>query len=408
MQSDAAPAGYDQHMAATPAAVAKTYFAALAARDVEGMVACWHPGGREFIRGQIDTTAPDGLRAFFTALFAAIPDIEFAVLSTTTNKDRAVVRWIATGTFTGGDFGGIVATGSAIELEGMDELTVRDGLIAENNAYSDSMAFARQIGMLPREGSKADQRVLGAFNAKTRVARKLGAAQPEPVADGVWVVRGGFPLKTMNVYLVRDGDGVLAFDAGISAMTKGIAGAAASLGGLTRVVLGHGHQDHRGAAPGLGVPVYCHPADVAITEGDGGMSGFDFDKLNAAGRRVFPFLLQHWDGGPTPVAGTVAEGDDVAGFKVVHLPGHADGLIALYREHDGLALSTDCFYTLDPQTGIKGAPRVPHAAFNVDTEQARASILKLADIGPANAWPGHADPLTGDVAAQLRQAAAAV
>lgn len=398
-------------MAPTPAAVAKVYFAALAARDVEAMVACWAPGGREFIRGQVDTTAPDGVREFFTDLFAAMPDFDLRVLSTTSGKERAVVRWRATGTFTGADFGGIAATGSAVELEGIDELTVRNGLIAENNAFSDSMAFARQIGMLPAEGSKADQRVLRAFNAKTRAARRLHAAQtaaPEPVADGVWIVRGGFPLKTMNVYLVRDGDGVLAFDAGIKAMTGGIAAAARGLGGLTRVVLGHGHADHRGAAPGLGVPVFCHADDVAITEGDGGSSTFAYEKLHALGRRVYPVLLDHWDGGPTPVAGTVAEGDDVAGFTVVHLPGHAAGLVALYRESDGLALTSDCFYTIDPSTGIKGDPRVPHAAFNLDTEQARASILKLADIGPAAAWPGHTDPILGDVAAQLRRAAAAV
>ncbi|WP_354700270.1 hypothetical protein DSM112329_00537 [Paraconexibacter sp. AEG42_29] len=395
-------------MAATPAAVAKQYFAAVTARDVEAMVACWHPGGREFVRGQVDTTAPDGVREFFTGLFAAIPDMQFRVVSTTSNKDRAAVRWTAVGTFTGADFGGIAATGARVYLEGIDELTIRDGLIAENNAFSDSMAFARQIGMLPPEGSKADQRVMAAFNVKTRVARAVGGtAQAEPVADGVWLVRGGFPVKTMNVYLVRDGDGVLAFDAGIKAMTKAVASVAADLGGLTRVVLGHGHQDHRGTAPGLKVPVHCHPADVAIAEGDGGMAGFDFTKLNAAGKFAFPLLLQHWDGGPVDIAGTVDEGDDVAGFKVVHLPGHADGLIALYRESDGLALSSDCFYTVDPQTGIKGKPRVPHAAFNVDTEQARASILKLADIGPSSVWPGHADALTGDVAAQLRQAAAA-
>lgn len=396
-------------MADTPAAVTKEYFAALAARDVERMVACWKPGGREFIRGQVDTTAPDGVREFFTGLFAAMPDFDLRVVCTTNARERSVVRWRASGTFSGGDFGGIAATGARVELEGIDEITVKDGLIVENNAFSDSMAFARQIGMLPPEGSKADQRVMAAFNAKTKLAARVApTALPEQIAPDVWIVRGGFPLKTFNVYLVRDGDGVLAFDAGISAMTKGIAAAAASLGGLTRVVLGHGHQDHRGAAPGLKVPVFCHPADVAITEGDGGYSGFDFQKLNAAGKRVFPPLLRHWDGGPVDVAGTVQEGDDVAGFKVIHLPGHADGLIGLYRESDGVALTSDCFYTLDPQTGIKGAPRVPHPAFNLDTDQARASIRKLADIAPAVVWPGHADPITGDTAAALRQAAAAV
>jgi hypothetical protein len=44
---------------------------------------------------------------------------------------------------------------------------------------------------------------------------------------------------------------------------------------------------------------------------------------------------------------------------------------------------------------------VPHPAYNQDTEQARASLLKLAALEPATAWPGHADPVTGDVRAQL-------
>lgn len=402
---------------ATPTAVAATYFAALSARDVDAMVACWAPGGREHIRGQVDTTAPDGVRAYFEALFAAIPDLRLKVVAITVQRHRAVVRWTLDGTFAGGPFGGIEATGARVRLEGMDELTVRDGLIAENNAFTDSMAFARQIGMLPEAGSTADDRVLRAFNAKTRLGARLSTSGPEPVADGVWLVRGGFPLKTMNVYLVRDtqvappggavGDGVLCFDAGISAMTRGIARAAAGLGGLTRVVLGHGHQDHRGAAPGLGVPVLCHAADRAFAEGDGGYSTFEWSLLNPVGRLLFPRLLRAWDGGPVRIDDTVEEGDDVAGFRVVHLPGHAPGLIGLWREGDRLALTSDCFYTLDPQTGRHGAPRVPHPAFNVDTEQARASMRKLAALAPAAAWPGHAEPLRGDVRAALETAAAA-
>jgi hypothetical protein len=50
---------------------------------------------------------------------------------------------------------------------------------------------------------------------------------------------------------------------------------------------------------------------------------------------------------------------------------------------------------------------VPHPAFNADTEQARASIRKLAELDPSAAWAGHADPVTGDVASQLERAAAA-
>ena len=108
-----------------------------------------------------------------------------------------------------------------------------------------------------------------------------------------------------------------------------------------------------------------------------------------------PWLIRSWDGGPVKIEGTVSEGDDVAGFEVVHFPGHAPGMIGLWRESDGLALVSDTIYTLDPQTGRKGGPRVPHPAFNKDTDQARASIRKLAALDPRTVWPGHADPLTG-------------
>ncbi len=171
-------------------------------------------------------------------------------------------------------------------------------------------------------------------------------------------------------------------------------------------MLGHGHADHRGVAPALGVPVLCHSAEKADAEGDGGEHYFHFDRLNPIGRLLLPRLLPSWDGGPVTISETLEEGDEIAGFKVIHLPGHAPGMIGLWRESDRVALTSDCFYTLDPQTGLKGKPRVPHAAFNEDTEQARASILKLAALEPAAAFPGHTDALTGDVRGQLEIAAA--
>jgi glyoxylase-like metal-dependent hydrolase (beta-lactamase superfamily II) len=111
-----------------------------------------------------------------------------------------------------------------------------------------------------------------------------------------------------------------------------------------------------------------------------------------------------WDGGPVQIAGTVDEGDEVAGFRVVHLPGHAPGQIGLWRESDRLALVSDCFYTLD-MWGRSCAPRLPFAMYNFDTERARESIRKLAAMEPAAAWPGHAKPVTGDVRSQLERAA---
>src|SRR5207237_10735644 len=111
-----------------------------------------------------------------------------------------------------------------------------------------------------------------------------------------------------------------------------------------------------------------------------------------------------WDGGPVSIAGTVSEGDDVAGFKVVALPGHAPGQIGLWRESDRLALVSDCFYTLDIW-GRDSEPHVPFPIYNFDTDAARASMRKIAALEPAAAWPGHAKPLTGDVRSALERAA---
>src|SRR3954466_8410358 len=89
----------------------------------------------------------------------------------------------------------------------------------------------------------------------------------EKVADGVWLLRGDF-RGAMNIYFLEDGDGVVQFDAGTKAMRKKAKAAAAELGGLKRVVLGHAHADHRGTAPSMGVPVHCHPDDVSAAESD--------------------------------------------------------------------------------------------------------------------------------------------
>lgn len=226
----------------------------------------------------------------------------------------------------------------------------------------------------------------------------------ESIADGVWLIRGGFP-RVMNVYLIEDQGGVTAFDAGIKSMAGAIAKAAAGRGGLKRIVLGHSHGDHRGAAAELatsGAKVYCHEAELADAEGDGGLHYFKLDDLNFASKRFMRHTLtKSWDGGPIAIEGTLTEGDEVAGFQVIHLPGHAPGLIGLYRESDGLVLGSDVIYTLNPLTGRKGAPRIPLEMFNQDTEVAKASALKLSALAPKRVWLGHADGVEADAESVL-------
>jgi hypothetical protein len=57
----------------------------------------------------------------------------------------------------------------------MDLIHVEDGRIAGNNVYYDQLAFARQIGMLPPEGSFGDRFMTGAFNLVTKARSRLRA-----------------------------------------------------------------------------------------------------------------------------------------------------------------------------------------------------------------------------------------
>src|ERR671914_588260 len=273
-------------------AVAEAYFDAIARRDVEAMAGLWAADGEEHIAGQVDAVGPGGVREYFTDFFAAYPDF-------------------------------------AVEVQ----------------------SIVRQLGLVPDGGSAAEQRLFAAFNTKTRLERRAAAKRDlERVADGVWVLRGGVP-RTMNVYFLEDeGGGVTLYDAGIRAMTHAVAAAAAPLGGINRVVLGHADADHRGVASGLGVPVLCHPADREAAGDPSPLRTYHrLDRLGIPARYVYRHLLSFWDGGPVEIADTVEEGDDVSGFRVVHLPGHAPGLIGLFREHDRLALTSGCFYVIDPE-----------------------------------------------------------
>jgi steroid delta-isomerase-like uncharacterized protein len=390
--------------------VARRYFEAIAARDLDTALSLWAPGGVERVVGQREIAAPDGVRELQNELNGAFPDLTWEVLDVIGSGDqRVAVRWRARGTFAGpASFQGFVANGAQLEMEGCDVLTINaEDKIERLDAYLDSGDVARQLGVLPPAGSRAEQNLTKLANVRTRARARIQGGQPERIAEGVWLVRGGIP-KVMNVYLIEDEGGVTVFDAGASDMAAPVAAAGARLGGIKRVVLGHADADHRGAAPGLDAPVYCHAAERDAAESTNSYRDYwDRSKLDTRGRTVLWRLIATWDGGPVNVAGTVDEGDDVAGFRVVHMPGHAPGLIALFRESDRLALVSDALYTLDPQSGRRQPAHVPHPAFNQDTEQARASIRKLATLDPASVWAGHTDPVTGDVAAQLERAASA-
>ncbi|HET8956364.1 MAG TPA: ester cyclase [Solirubrobacterales bacterium] len=155
--------------------MALAYFQALSDHDLERAVGCWASGARQNVRGQVDTIAPEGVREQMMGLLTAVPDFRFDVLATATEADRCAVQWRMRGTFAGRGFlYGIRPTGSELDLEGIDLFTIREGLIRSNDAFSDSMEFTRQIGMMPAQGSGSERFFTALFNLRSRLRWRRG------------------------------------------------------------------------------------------------------------------------------------------------------------------------------------------------------------------------------------------
>jgi hydroxyacylglutathione hydrolase len=233
---------------------------------------------------------------------------------------------------------------------------------------------------------------------------RTNAPSVRDVAPGVRQVALGQPFFSY-AYLLESPEGTIAFDTGVRGSGPEIL--AAADGPIAKVVLSHAHADHRGAAPELEAPIYCHPDEVADAQAGWPQSYIDFRLIkNEQIRDGLYRLNEIWDSGPLAITGRVQEGDEIAGMQVLHTPGHAPGQIALFRPSDGLLLAADAIFTMDVETGGPASARVPHPFANWSTEQARASVRKLADFKPTSVWLGHSTSITGEVEAQLAAAAA--
>jgi steroid delta-isomerase-like uncharacterized protein len=151
--------------------VVRETFAALDAHDLDRFRTLLHPDAEDRFLAVGTFTGREAIVAFFKEMFAAVPDARLEIRRVVAADDVATVEWTMRGTFSGGSFQGIRATGKPIEIEGVDVVEVRDGLQYRNSIYYDGATFARQIGMLPPLGSLGDRTLLALFNTRSRVRR---------------------------------------------------------------------------------------------------------------------------------------------------------------------------------------------------------------------------------------------
>jgi steroid delta-isomerase-like uncharacterized protein len=157
----------------TPAEVARATFDAVIAKDLHGIVA---GGAPDYVDDFVPVGAFQGheaIQGFFRETFAAFPDFEMAVERIVADGSSAVVQWHLRGTFSGGPFLGIQPTGRRIDVRGVDVMEIADGLIRRNTIYYDGASFARQVGLLPAQGSRGDRTLISVFNVGSRLRRAV-------------------------------------------------------------------------------------------------------------------------------------------------------------------------------------------------------------------------------------------
>ena len=157
----------------SPAEVAASIFDALQRRDLDAVAGLQHDDVVDDFVAIGVFRGKQAVRDFFEEMFAAVPDLTVTPVRILADGDHATVQWQMAGTFSGGPFQGVHATGRRVELQGVDVMHIVDGLLVDNTIYYDGLSFVRQIGMLPSAGSRGDRAMTAAFNAQTDLRGKL-------------------------------------------------------------------------------------------------------------------------------------------------------------------------------------------------------------------------------------------
>src|SRR5215218_6881272 len=151
----------------------RSYFDAMDNRDAHAMASHWREDGVEDIVPVGVLRGHDELLDYFASLFAAMPDARTTVTRLVAGEQSCAVEWRLEATLNGAPLMGIEPTGKHLEIRGFDLIELEDGEIVSNTAYFDGSSIARQIGILPPDGSGADRAMKSAFNAVTKLRRTV-------------------------------------------------------------------------------------------------------------------------------------------------------------------------------------------------------------------------------------------
>ena len=217
------------------------------------------------------------------------------------------------------------------------------------------------------------------------------------LAPGIRAI-GGKAGGRVHAFLIEDGADLTLIDTlyetdGRLALEE-IKRLGRSISDLKRIVLTHAHRSHLGGLAELkrqsGATVCSHEWEADIIGGERKAQAVTILPRRPL-RAYFPFqvgLALGWGKHPPcPVDETVRDGDEIAGLRVLHTPGHTPGHLAFYSEKHEVLLSGDSIATWPAFDA--GWP-----AFNLNPEDQRESIRRMAALEPKKVGVGHGSPIT--------------
>jgi glyoxylase-like metal-dependent hydrolase (beta-lactamase superfamily II) len=257
----------------------------------------------------------------------------------------------------------------------------------------------------------------GEHRHEAGILRRSSEASPAVVELDDDIVRITFPLPLgidhVHAYVLPTDDGdMLLVDTGL-----GLPGAEerwarilAETGAPDRIVITHFHPDHVGAAAIVarlsGASVYQGELDYEIcrrawTAGaaarseahliEHGMPAGEAETVRSHQEQLTAFV--HYAVDPEPLE----PGTKIGGWDVLHLPGHADGHLALVR--NGILVAGDALLAgITPNVGLW-----PGSALDPLAEYLR-SLEQIAELAPRLALPGHGERIL-DPAGRAREIA---
>ncbi len=189
---------------------------------------------------------------------------------------------------------------------------------------------------------------------------------------GIFEIQTEFRGNRFRAFLLETSHGYVLIDTCMEDDTKEFLSVIMPLN-IAMIILTHHHRDHTGALPGI----VAKMPEVTIAA-----HSLEIDKI------------------PVPVTQTLEHGDLVAGIlRVIHVPGHSAGNIALYYEKERILFTGDSVFGAG---GYRGVLSSPPRVYSEDVIKARDSIERLLSYPFEKAFLSHGDHLLVNAQEQIR------